>query len=152
MRRPRVHDALGLSNEKGLSTILRGPGRVRDVIQRSTDPNLLVICAGPALANSSELLGSERMAALVASLRRSPFEWVIIDTPPVLAATDAVVVSPHTDAMVFVVGSGATRRRLARRAVETLVNGGAPPLCALLNNVNVARHRYYYSRRYGYHS
>ena len=150
MRRPRVHDALNLANDKGLSMILQGQKRIRDVIQRSANPNLLVICGGPTPPNPSELLLSKHMRAFVESLRRSPFEWIVIDTPPVLAATDAVVVSASADAMVFVVGSGVARRRLARRALETLTANAAPAVCTVLNRVDVARDRYYYARRYGY--
>ena len=89
-----------------------------------------------------------RFEELIALLSRT-YERVYIDTPPVLAATDAVVVSASADAMVFVVGSGTTRRRIAQRALETLLVNAPQRVCTVLNRVNVARHRYYYARRYG---
>ncbi len=150
MRRPRVAEALNLSNDRGLSGLLQGNGRIRDVVQRSADPNLLIMGSGPPPPNPSELLMSSRMGALVESLRRSPFEWVVLDMPPVLAATDAAVVASMADALVFVVGAGVTRRRLARRAIETLRAATPRRICTILNKVDVARDRYYYSRHYGH--
>ena len=73
--------------------------------------------------NPSELLSSERMSALLANLRSGPFDWVIIDTPPVLAVTDAVIVARAVSGVVFVIGSEMTRRVHAERAIETLSGG-----------------------------
>ena len=90
MRRPGLHRPLRLTNERGLSQVLIGQARVRDVIQRTVDPNLLAITAGRTPPNPSELLSSERMKTLLTNLAHGPFDWIIIDTPPVLAVTDAV--------------------------------------------------------------
>ena len=90
MRRPGLHRPLRLTNERGLSQVLIGQARVRDVIQRTVDPNLLAITAGRTPPNPSELLASERMKTLLSNLSHGPFDWIVIDTPPVLAVTDAV--------------------------------------------------------------
>ena len=90
MRRPGLHRPLQLTNERGLSQVLIGQARVRDVIQRTVDPNLLAITAGRTPPNPSELLASERMKTLLSNLSHGPFDWIVIDTPPVLAVTDAV--------------------------------------------------------------
>jgi polysaccharide biosynthesis transport protein len=150
MRRPGVQRTLKLPNEKGLSHLLVGQSRFREVIQRTQDPNLLVITAGRTPQNPSELLSSERMKALLGNLSTGPFDWVIVDTPPVLAVTDAVILAPLVSGALFVVGAEMTRRRLAERAVETLVAGKPRVMGAVLNRVDFARNRYYYSRYYGY--
>src|ERR1700730_1369952 len=121
MRRPGLHRPLRLTNERGLSQVLIGQARVRDVIQRTVDPNLLAITAGKAPPNPSELLASERMKMLLNNLSHGPFDWIIIDTPPVLAVTDAVILAPSVDGVTFVVGAEMTRRRLAERAIETIM-------------------------------
>ena len=149
MRRPNVHKAMRLNNDRGLSQLLAGQARMREVVQRTHDPNLLTITAGRTPANPSELLASERMRALVDGLETGPFDWVLIDTPPVLAVTDAVIVAPLVEGMVFVVGSEMTRWPLAARAVETLRGGNPRSVVAVLNKIDFLRNRYYYSRYYG---
>jgi succinoglycan biosynthesis transport protein ExoP len=150
MRRPGLHRPLRLTNERGLSQVLTGQARVRDVIQRTVDPNLLAITAGRTPPNPSELLTSERMKTLLTNLAHGPFDWIIVDTPPVLAVTDAVVVAPLVSGVVFVVGSEMTRRRLAERALETILSTRPRQVSILLNKVDFARNKYYYSRYYGH--
>ncbi|HEY7284726.1 MAG TPA: polysaccharide biosynthesis tyrosine autokinase [Vicinamibacterales bacterium] len=150
MRRPGLHRPLRLTNERGLSQVLIGQARVRDVIQRTVDPNLLAITAGRTPPNPSELLASERMKTLLANLSHGPFDWIVVDTPPVLAVTDAVILAPQVSGVTFVVGAEMTRRRLAERAIETITSSH-PKVCAVvLNKVDFARNKYYYSRYYGH--
>jgi capsular exopolysaccharide synthesis family protein len=150
MRRPSLHKALRLPNDKGLSNLLVGESRMREVVQRTGDPNLLVITAGRTPPNPSELLGSDRMKAFVQQLGIGPFDWVIIDTPPVLAVTDAVILAPIVSGITFVLGAEMTRWRLAERAIETLLSGHPKSISAVLNRVDFDRNRYYYSRYYGH--
>ena len=121
MRRPGLHRYFGLQNTVGLSHLLTKPSRIRDAIQRTSDSNLFVITAGRVPPNPSELLASERMRDLLKNLEASPFDWVIVDTPPVLAVTDAVVVAPWMSGVVFVLGSRMTQKRQAERAIEMLM-------------------------------
>jgi capsular exopolysaccharide synthesis family protein len=150
MRRPSVHKALRMANDRGLSQLLAGQARMREVVQRTHDPNLLAITAGRTPANPSELLASDRMRALLTGLESGPFDWIIIDTPPVLAVTDAVILAPLVGAVTFVIGAEMTRMRLAERAVETLLNSNPRNVLAVLNKVNFGRNKYYYSRYYGH--
>jgi len=150
MRRPGLHRPLRLTNERGLSQVLTGQARVRDVIQRTVDPNLLAITAGRTPPNPSELLSSERMKTLLTNLAHGPFNWIIIDTPPVLAVTDAVILAPLVTGVTFVVGAEMTRRRLAERAIEIVMQARPRYAAVVLNKVNFARNKYYYSRYYGH--
>ena len=150
MRRPGLHRPLRLTNDRGLSQVLVGQARVRDVIQRTVDPNLLAITAGKVPPNPSELLTSERMKTLLANLAHGPFDWIIIDTPPVLAVTDAVVVAPLVSGVVFVIGAEMTRRRLAERAIGTVMSARPRQVAVVLNKVDFVRNKYYYSRYYGH--
>jgi len=150
MRRPGLHRPLRLTNERGLSQVLTGQARVRDVIQRTVDPNLLAITAGRSPLNPSELLSSERMKTLLTNLAHGPFNWIIIDTPPVLAVTDAVILAPMVTGVTFVVGAEMTRRRLAERAIETVMQAHPRFAAVVLNKVNFAKNKYYYSRYYGH--
>ena len=149
MRRPGLHRPLRLTNERGLSQVLIGQARVRDVIQRTVDPNLLAITAGRTPPNPSELLASERMKTLLTNLSHGPFDWIIIDTPPVLAVTDAVILAPMVSGLTFVIGAEMTAgawqsgpsTRSCRRA-------HAPRSCSTRSiSLGIALH---YSRYYGH--
>jgi Mrp family chromosome partitioning ATPase len=90
------------------------------------------------------------MRAFLHQLTKGPFDWIIIDTPPVLAVTDAVVLAPLVHGVSFVIGAEMTRWRLAERAIETLQAGHPRAIAAILNRVDFDRNRYYYSRYYGH--
>jgi succinoglycan biosynthesis transport protein ExoP len=151
MRRPGLHKAMNVQNEVGLSHVLAGQVRVDDAIQKTPEPNLSVIAAGIIPPNPSELLSSGRMNGLLADLQSGPFDWIIIDTPPVLAVTDAVLIARAASGVVFVIGSEMTRRAHAARAIETLMTGRPRSIGAVLNRIDFHRNKYYYSRYYGYH-
>jgi polysaccharide biosynthesis transport protein len=151
MRRPGLHRTMGLQNEVGLSHVLTGQARVREAVQRTSEPNLYVMTAGRTPPNPSELLSSARMQNLITNLQTGPFDWVIIDTPPVLAVTDAVIIAPYVSGLVFVVGAEMTRRAHAERAIQTIQAGKPNIIGAVLNRVDLNRNKYYYSRYYGYH-
>ena len=150
MRRPGLHKTLALENTTGLSHVLTGQARVKQAVQRSSEPNLFVITAGHPPPNPSELLASDRMTQLITVLSQGPFEWVVIDTPPVLAVTDAVIVAQKVAGVVFVVGSEMTRKVHAERALQMLQAGRARSIGAVLNRIDFDRNKYYYSRYYGY--
>lgn len=150
MRRPTVNKALGLSNERGLSQLLTGDARVQDVVQGTSEANLQVITSGPTPADPSELLASARMKALIRGFDTDAFDWVVFDTPPVLAVTDAVIVAPLVSAVTFVIGAEMTRWRLAQRAIDTLQTANPGTLAAVLNRADFGRDHHYYSRYYGY--
>jgi succinoglycan biosynthesis transport protein ExoP len=151
MRRPGLHRTMELPNEVGLSHILTGQARVREAVQRTSESNLFVMSAGHVPPNPSELLHSERMKQLIANLEAGPFDWIIMDTPPVLAVTDAVILAPYMSGLVFVIGAEMTRRAHAERAIQTIQGGKPNIIGAVLNRVDLNRNKYYYSRYYGYH-
>jgi capsular exopolysaccharide synthesis family protein len=139
MRQPAVHRLLRIPNERGLSQVLNGQARVRDVIQRTADSNLLAIPAGKTPGSPAELLSSERMKALLTTLSDGAFDWIIIDTPPVLDAIDAVILAPSVTGFVYVARADVTRRRLAARALKTILAAGAGSVAVVLNRVDGSR-------------
>jgi polysaccharide biosynthesis transport protein len=147
MRRPRVHEVFACLQEPGLSNVLVGTARLRDVVLPTTTPNLFLLPAGHIPPNPAELLGSNRYLELMAELS-TQYEWIIIDAPPVMAVTDAAVVANRATGVVFVIGSEMTPRRNALAAVEQLLAARAKFIGAVLNRVNVERHSYYYAPYY----
>jgi capsular exopolysaccharide synthesis family protein len=112
--------------------------------------------AGPNPPNPAELLGSSRFKQLLATLGQH-FDWLVLDSPPVMAVTDASVIGHLATGVVFVIGSEQVNRHTARTAVEQLLGTKATILGSVLNRVNVRKNPYYYAHYYkhdyaGYYS
>lgn len=148
-RKPGVAQAMGMSNEKGLSNVLRGDLSFDEaVLQSEAAPNLWVLPAGAAPTNPTDLLSSPDMGRLVDGLRQR-FEHVVIDSPPVLLMTDSTVLSILSDGVVLVVEGGVTPMGAVLRAHRIIENAGGKILGVVLNKVDVRRGTYYGSY-YGY--
>jgi polysaccharide biosynthesis transport protein len=147
MRRPKVHMLFGLSQEPGLSNVIVGSAQASETLKRTTVPNLWIMVAGKQPPNPAELLGSRRFKDLMTSLTPH-FDWIVIDSPPVMAVTDASIVSHLVHGVVFVVGCEMTGRTAARTALDQLDSAKAKYLGAVLNRVDLRRHSYYYSHYY----
>ena len=148
MRRPRVHEIFGADQEPGLSNVLTGVAKSGDAIRRCpTIHGLWLLASGHIPPNPAELLGSHRFREFIGSLEEH-FDWVVIDSPPVLVVTDSSIVANHASGVVFVVGSDKTSRQAARTAVEQLDAANARIIGSVLNRVNLTRHQYYYSAYY----
>ena len=156
MRKPRVHELMNVKQAPGLSSLLVGKAKANDAVLKAGVPNLWVLPAGQFPPNPAELLGSTRFRDLLKSVA-AHFDWIVIDSPPVMAVTDAAVIAHRTTGVVFVVGSEQTSRHMARTAVERLVASKATILGAVLNRADVQRNPYYYAQYYkqeyaGYYS
>ena len=150
LRRPAIRKVFNLESKEGLTDYLIGKGAL-DALIRTTDiPNLYILPAGQIPPNPSEVLGSQRMKELVAELSRR-FEMVFFDSPPVVAVTDAAVLSRNTDGVVLVVQSGATDREAVARAKTLLGNVQANILGLVLNNIRIESTYGSYHYRYYYH-
>ena len=150
LRRPAIRKVFNLETKEGLTDYLIGKGAL-DALIRTTDiPNLYILPAGQIPPNPSEVLGSQRMKELVAELSRR-FEMVFFDSPPVVAVTDAAVLSRNTDGVVLVVQSGATDREAVARAKTLLGNVQANLLGLVLNNIRIESTYGSYHYRYYYH-
>jgi capsular exopolysaccharide synthesis family protein len=147
MRKPRVHEVFSQPLAPGLSNLLVGDKPVSEAIRESTQQGLWLMAAGTYPPNPAELLGSKKFRDLTVFLQQY-FDWVIIDTPPVMAVTDAAIAANLAHGVLFVVGAEMTSRRVAQRAVEQLEMSQARFLGAVLNRVDLEHNAYYYSRYY----
>lgn len=150
MRRPRCHKILSAKNDSGLSTYLSRDISVDKVIQAHDIPNLFVMPAGPVPPNPSELLSSAKMHILVSELQNR-FDHIIIDSPPVIHVTDALIISPHVDGVVIVVKSNHTPREAVQRAKQALTDVNAKIFGVVLNCIDLNTESYYYNYKYGYY-
>ena len=150
LRRPRVLDYMGLDGSFGLTDVLIGHADASDVLQQYGDTNLWVMGAGAIPPNPSELLGSNQMRAVLADLAQR-FNQVIIDAPPVLPVTDAVVLSKIVDGAIVVAGSGLVENEQLEHTLQTLESVNGRVLGVILNRAprtagtKYARYNYEYS-------
>jgi capsular exopolysaccharide synthesis family protein len=147
LRRPRVHSVFAYEQEPGLSNALVGDAKISVAVHKTDVAGLCVLTAGRVPPNAAELLGSRRFKELLNSIREQ-FDWVVIDSPPVMAVTDANILANLADSVVFVVGADMTSHHIARRAVDQLTRASAVFAGAVLNRVQIHRHSYYYSQHY----
>lgn len=133
LRRPRVHEFFGLGNEIGLTSVLLGQALLSDALQSvEGEPNVTVLASGPPPPNPDELLSLPRTAEVLEWLREH-CDLLIVDSPPVLPVTDALIVSGLVDASLIVCTVGSTTKHRLRRAVELLRQVDAPVVGAVLN-------------------
>jgi capsular exopolysaccharide synthesis family protein len=150
LRKPGVGRLLNMNGGKyaGLSSYLAGVSSLDLVtVQHPAIPNLSAIPTGPLPPNPADLLSSHRLADALAELR-TKFKFIVIDTPPVMAATDAVILSVQADGVVLVVRSGETPKEAFSRTRDLLVSVKCNLLGVVLNAVNSNAPDYYYSYRY----
>lgn len=147
MRRPKTHEFFGLKREPGLSNVLVANAKASDAVRRTTIANLWLLPCGKLPPNPAELLGSARFQEFMRSLDQH-FDWVIVDSPPVMAVTDPGVLAHTATGVVFVVGSEMTNKWTARAALDRLDAAHPNYLGAVLNKVDVNRNPYFYSKHY----
>jgi capsular exopolysaccharide synthesis family protein len=153
LRRPRLHKALGLDNERGLSTYLSGNSPVETLVRATDVPDLDLLTSGPIPPNPSELLGSRNFLALVQEFAESGgYDHLIFDSPPLLSVADPIVVATVLDGTILVVQSGQTPRDAMVRGAGKLHHANVKVLGAVLNSVTDGDRSYYYRSRYRYES
>jgi capsular exopolysaccharide synthesis family protein len=155
MRRPSIHRALGLRSRAGLSNLLTGSDTAEHLIVASTQvPNLFVLPAGPPPPQPAELLGSSLMQKYLAEWRKQ-FDHIVVDTPPTVSVTDAVLLSVEADAVILVIRSGQTTKEALRRARDLLLQVNARVMGVVVNAVDLrsagSYYYYYYGSKYGHY-
>jgi len=152
IRRPIIHNLFGIMPKPGLTDLLMEKAAVEEVIQKNVVENLDVLCAGTIVRNPARILSSKNMHALIEKMREI-YDWVFIDTPPILIVNDAGIVAPVVDGAIVVVSAGITRVATVQRAAEFLKGAGGLMLGVVLNKFDArkAYGGYYGSHRYGHY-
>ena len=149
MRNPTVHKNFNLSNKVGLSSCISMGTALADAVQATGIEGLDALTGGVIPPNPSELLGSEQMKNLLQRAKEQ-YDYVLIDTPPVMPVTDALIVSRFVDGMILVIASAEVKVEMARDVKNQLVNAGANILGVVLNKVRSEHHGYGYGYYYYY--
>jgi len=153
LRRPSLHNFFSMDKTYGVTNVLIGSLSFDDVIKHTEVENLDVITSGDIPPNPAELVSSENMKKFIETAR-SRYDYVILDSPPVIAVTDAAVLSTRVDGTILVVSSGTVSRREVQRAVTLLQNVAAPILGVVVNSLDIKKiygSYYYYFHYYQYY-
>jgi len=149
MRKPRQHRIFGKKNEKGLTNILVGEEDWKSSVNSTSIKGLDYITVGPIPPNPAELVGSERMREMMETFLEQ-YDRVILDSPPIMAVTDPLVLSKMVDGVVLVLSAGVATKDQVKRARQQLQTVQANILGVVLNNIDTAKDGYYYNYQY-YH-
>ena len=148
LRRPNVHHRFGLNGKLGLSTVLSGQNTLEEAVQPVKEvPGLDILASGPVPPFPTEMLSSQTMSDLLKHAG-TQYEYVLLDSPPILSVTDGVLLSRQVDAVILVVRHGKSSKNVVRRGRDLLVRSGAPMAGIVLNAVDLNAPEYY--GYYGY--
>jgi len=148
LRRPTMHQHFGLTKTPGLSDLIVGKAKPSEAIHKTQFGGLQVMPCGYVPPNPTELLGSASLREILAALR-THYDWVLIDTPPILAMADTAVLCPLIDGLAIVVGAETSSRPAVQRAVDQIQSVNGRLIGVILNKVNFERNSYYYGQYYG---
>jgi capsular exopolysaccharide synthesis family protein len=148
LRCSACHIVLGIENKAGLAEVLAGRWDPSDVIRPTVSEHLFVLSSGSVPRNPAELVGSKQMHAVLASLQEQ-YDYILIDSPPVMLASDAMLLSTMADGVVLVANAQRTPKQVVRAARTRLTCARAKILGVVLNQLNIRNREYaYYYRTY----
>jgi capsular exopolysaccharide synthesis family protein len=151
LRRPMVHKALGMKSEPGLTNILINKVEPEEAVRRLENHQAFVLPCGTLPPNPSEILDSQKMRDLLERLKKE-YDLIILDSPPLIAITDSLVLSKEVDGVCLVIKSGRTHRDMAMKAKRLLESARARIIGAILNDVNLKKVYGYYQDYYSYYT
>ena len=131
LRKPSIHENFLLANEKGLTDVLFGKSDLKGVTKKIED-SLFLITAGTILPNPAEILGSKEMENLIKELKIN-FDYIIIETPPILPVSDTLLLVSKADATLIVVKARKTKEKMVKESYERLIEAKANVIGTVLN-------------------
>lgn len=147
LRKPNIHKSFRLENLKGVIDVCTDQASIDSVAIKNVHPNLDVIPAGGRAKNPTQILNSKAFEIMVSDLKKR-YDRVFIDTPPLAAVSDALIVLPLVDGSIFTIFFNKVRRKAAQFAAKKLLEANVPNFGAVLNGLNLAVSGYYYAQYY----
>lgn len=145
LRKPSIHENFLLSNEKGLTDVLFGKSDLKGVTKKIED-SLFLITAGKIPPNPAEILGLRKMEDLIKELKIN-FDYIILDTPPILPVSDTLILASKADATLIVVKARKTKEKIVKEGYERLIGVKANVIGTILNEGDKSL----YNKYYGYY-
>ncbi len=147
LRKPNIHKSFRLENIKGVIDVCAGTSSLDDAVIRGVQPNFDILPAGGRAKNPTQILNSKSFEVMVADLRKR-YDRVFIDTPPLAAVSDALIILPLVDGSIFTIFFNKVRRKAAQFSAKKLLDANVPSFGAVLNGLNLAVSGYYYAQYY----
>ena len=147
LRKPNIHKSFRRENIKGVIDVCSGSASLDDVTLKDVHPNLDVITTGGRAKNPTQILNNKSFEIMISDLRKR-YDRVFIDTPPLAAVSDALVVLPLVDGSIFTIFFNKVRRKAAQASARRLLESNIPCYGAVLNGLNIAVSGYYYAQYY----
>ncbi|EIP97212.1 capsular exopolysaccharide biosynthesis protein [Opitutaceae bacterium TAV1] len=147
LRKPNIHKSFRRENLKGVIDVCAGSATIDDVVMRDVHPNLDVIATGGRAKNPTQILNSKNFEIMIAELRKR-YDRIFIDTPPLAAVSDALIILPLVSGSIFTIFFNKVRRKAAQHAARKLLESNVPVYGAVLNGLNLAVAGYYYAQYY----
>jgi capsular exopolysaccharide synthesis family protein len=148
LHRPHVHEVFSTEKNPGLTDVLAAQAKLSTAVRKSAVPNLWVLTAGQAPERAGAFLGGGPLFRELLGVLAGQFDWIILDSPPVLAVADSTLIAKDATGVVFVVNTQKTTREAARVAIDRLDVAGGRFFGAVLNRANVEQHEYYFDPYY----
>lgn len=147
LRKPNIHKSFRVENLKGVIDVCAGKATLDDVVIRNVHPNLDLLPAGGRAKNPTQVLNSKGFEVMLSDLKKR-YDRVFVDTPPLAAVSDALIVLPLVDGSIFTIFFNKVRRKAAQFAAKKLLEANVPNFGAVLNGLNLAVSGYYYAQYY----
>lgn len=147
LRKPNIHKSFRVENLRGVIDICSGKASIEEVVVKNLQPNLDIIPAGGRAKNPTQILNSKAFELMLSDLRKR-YDRVFIDTPPLAAVSDALIILPLVDGSIFTIYFNKVRRKAAQFAAKRLLEANVPNFGAVLNGLNLAASGYYYAQYY----
>jgi len=147
LRKPNIHKSFRLENLKGIIDICAGTQTIDQVVCKNVHPNLDIIPAGGRAKNPTQILNSKNFELMLSDLRKR-YDRIFVDTPPLAAVSDALIILPLMDGSLFTIYFNRVRRKAAQFSARKLLEVNVPCFGAVLNGLNLAVSGYYYAQYY----
>jgi capsular exopolysaccharide synthesis family protein len=147
LRRPVQHKMVGLANRTGMVNVLTDELKIEDVVQETGVPNLWLMPSGRLRRGSLGIMNNARLRAMLDVLKER-YDFVLLDSPPILGVTDAAILASEADGVLLVVQYRKYPKIISLRAKRMIENAGGHLMGAVLNNINIMRDDYYYYYHY----
>lgn len=150
LRRPSIHKYLNVASNPGITNFLLEKSEFKNIIHTTDTPNLYVIPCGAIPPNPPAFFSSPHFKPLIWQLKES-FQWIVIDSPPILSVTDPMLLAPIMDYVILVIQHNKIEKSAIKRCVNNMKNINGNLLGAVLNNVDIERQKYFYHSYYKYY-
>jgi len=149
LRKPKLHRVFNVTNRQGLNDYLSGKLEIKDLVRHSDEVGIDYIISGEKTSAVVNVLEAKKLHDLIQNLKEK-YDYVLLDTPPVIAVSDALYVAKLADGVIFLVAQNIARKTLVKEAIQTLQNNKVKILGTVLIQVNLKTGEYGYGYDYSY--